>query len=344
MKAKPTADETSTSAEPTHARHSPRIRHIFVPIDFSEASLGALDYALALAGPTGATITLLHVLEPGFVAGAMGSPPDTHGVDHSSDPQIMADRLHTFAQTKIPAPHLGGSLVSTGPAGPTIAEIARQRGADLIVVATHGYSGLTRAFLGSTAEYLVREGPCPVLAARRPVMTSGTHGNRPGREIKSILVPMDLSEPSLHSFAYAEGLARQLNADLTLLHVVPALTVPQGTPMEESQLNLHAAEGAEVKLQEIADHGDGQVSRTATKVVMGEAGEEITRVAGDLGSDLLVVATHGRGGLQRAVLGSTAENILRHAPCPVLVVRRPDTATTSWLTPPLFFPVAPFTP
>ena len=336
------APEQDSGRSVEHRDHTPR--SIFVAIDFSAASFAALDRAVVIARAVGATVTLLHVIEDGATAGSIGYSPDTVVVGDAIDPQAMAERLHGLAQSKIPSECLGQSLVSTGAAGPTIVAIAQQRAADLIVVATRGHSSLARALLGSTADYLVREGLIPVLTVpARPDAADAGEENFTG-QIKQILIPMDLSEPSLKSFVYGVSLARRLNATVMLAHVVPYLTIPRGEPMQESRLNLHAADAAETKLREISRGAIAHDVAISTTIATGEAVEEINRLAVELSSDLLVIATHGTGGVERALLGSTAQKILHHATCPVLVVRRPEPHDTSRLSLPLFFPVAPFTP
>lgn len=342
------ANPSSVAPEPDprrfleHRDHVPR--SIIVAVDFSAASYAALDRAVVIARAVGATVTLLHVIEDGATAGSIGYSPDTVVVGDTIDPQAMAERLHVIAQSKIPSDRLGQSLVSAGPAGPTIAAIAQQRTADLIVVATRGHSSLARALLGSTADYLVREGLIPVLTVPARHDAAGAGAVSFAGPIKQILIPMDLSEPSLKSFAYGVSLARRLNATVMLAHVVPHLTIPRGEPMQESQLNLRAAEAAEMKLTEISRGAIAHDVAISTTIATGEAVEEINRLAVELSSDLIVIATHGTGGVERALLGSTAEKILHHAPCSVLVVRRPEPHDTSRSSPPLFFPVAPFTP
>ena len=205
-----------------------------------------------------------------------------------------------------------------GGAGGSIVEMARERGSSLIVVATHGFTGLQRVMMGSTAEYVLRHSPCPVLVVRRTV--------------------------SRQASAYAATLAERCGARLTLLHVVPPLTSPRRRPVESSRLNATAVAGAKKELAQLAPRPPGRSGRVGVRVVVGSAAGEIVRQAEKLKVDLMVIATHGRGGIGRILLGSTAEEIVRHAPCPVLVVRRAKPIARSWYNPLIFFPVPPVLP
>jgi len=185
---------------------------------------------------------------------------------------------------------------------------------------------------------VVRHSSGPVLTTRR----TGAGTARP--RIKSILAPVDHSTFSRKASDYAATLAVRLGARLTLLHVVPPI-VPSGRrPLEESQLNARAAEGATRELDALARQLARTAPRVATRVATGDAAAEILRVAEESAPDLIVVATHARGGIGRFLLGSTAENIVRHAPCPVLVVRQPKRAKRNGFNPLVYFPVAPVLP
>jgi universal stress protein A len=145
-----------------------RLKKILVPVDFSECSNRALDYALAFAGQCDARLILLHVVEPAaypesymLVATALD--------DLNNDLLRRAERrLAELSRDKIGDRVKCESLVRTGQAYAEIAAAARELEADLIILATHGYTGLKHVLLGSTAERVVRHAPCPVLTVRDP--------------------------------------------------------------------------------------------------------------------------------------------------------------------------------
>lgn len=139
--------------------------------------------------------------------------------------------------------------------------------------------------------------------------------------VKNILVPTDFSELSLDALAYAENIAEMTGAKLTLINVVQpvALPVPLTTLAIE---NDRLIEATDKKLNDLAaEHGITRKMLDRVVVSQGPPWNEILRTARDLKCDLIVIATHGHTGVAHAFLGSTAERVIRHADCPVLVVR-----------------------
>jgi len=143
-----------------------QLKKILVPTDFSACSAKALDYALAFAERSGAGLILLHVVEPAYF-GAYGQdvPPDL--IEFHEDAQKLAgERLEKLSREKIAGRAPVQTVVATGNAREVIVESARSLEADLIIIATHGYTGLRHVLLGSTAERVVRCASCPVLTVR----------------------------------------------------------------------------------------------------------------------------------------------------------------------------------
>lgn len=141
---------------------------ILVAIDFSESSLRALDYALALAEPFGARLILLHVVEPaGYLDNQFGVAP---ALDETNQNLLEEgrERLAQLCQRRISSRVRSENLVRLGRAHSEIPDTAKALAADLIIMATHGFSGLKHALMGSTAERVVRMAPCPVLTVRQP--------------------------------------------------------------------------------------------------------------------------------------------------------------------------------
>ena len=142
----------------------------------------------------------------------------------------------------------------------------------------------------------------------------------PAIALKHLLVPVDFSAHSLHALDFAEKLAKESGGTLTLLHVVEPIPGWEDAPALVSTSQL--AREAEQKLQRLPSerHIDPRlIGRTVVKV--GTPWYEITQTAKDLGRDLIVIATHGYTGWKHVLIGSTAERVVRHASCPVLVVR-----------------------
>src|SRR5262245_54103883 len=173
MKVKPTKNsgevvlEVNRRDEPllTAATTAPfRLKKILVPIDFSDCSKKALQYALPLAKQHQAAITLFYVLPSPSYVGEYG------GIDYASleaDMRASSDKqLATLLVDEGRSEVAAETLVSTGSPAAEIVEAARQICADLIVISTHGRTGLKHVFLGSVTEYVVRHAPCPVLVVR----------------------------------------------------------------------------------------------------------------------------------------------------------------------------------
>ena len=149
------------------AAHAPfRLKKILVPTDFSPCSQKALQYALPFAEEFGAQILLVHVVEPVFVPeNLMMAAPELPELGASLVTEAR-DRLSRVSQQTVPAAIRVETVVRVGQPYREIIETARTEDADLIVIATHGYTGLKHVFLGSTAERVVRHSPCPVLTVR----------------------------------------------------------------------------------------------------------------------------------------------------------------------------------
>jgi nucleotide-binding universal stress UspA family protein len=142
-------------------------------------------------------------------------------------------------------------------------------------------------------------------------------------ELKKVLVPVDFSPCSRKALRYALAFARQFQARLTLLHVLPANYFigsefgPIDFPLPETELR----QGAERELAAVAAREVGAATPVETVVRQGQPVQEIVRFAGEAEIDLVILSTHGRTGLKHVLMGSVAENVVRYAPCPVLVVR-----------------------
>jgi nucleotide-binding universal stress UspA family protein len=142
--------------------------------------------------------------------------------------------------------------------------------------------------------------------------------------VKRILVPVDFSDCSVFALRYAANLARQVDANLMLLHVASSLIAPPEMEYVELDLKKFRAEvekHASARLAALAKKEIAATIHASPLVRHGTPWEEITRMAKDRKADLIVIGTHGHTGLKHMVLGSTAEKVVRHADCPVLVVR-----------------------
>ena len=144
----------------------------------------------------------------------------------------------------------------------------------------------------------------------------------PELQLKHILVPVDFSDCSRKAMNYAASFAKQFNADITLLHVVVSVPLPPQMLVFEAE--TLSAKYHEQAARQLSEWRQEIVSEAAVKanVRPGTAAhQEIINAAHECNCDLIVIGSHGRSGLARMLTGSTAERVVRHAPCPVLVVR-----------------------
>ncbi|MBI3303230.1 MAG: universal stress protein [Deltaproteobacteria bacterium] len=142
-------------------------------------------------------------------------------------------------------------------------------------------------------------------------------------DIRTILVPFDFSEYSEKAFTWALALAEKWRFRLLLLHVVPAPSYPpmlMGTYFNPVDFEASLQADAEARAKEFAVNRGNKTVPIDTQVVIGEPFNDICRVAEQAKADLIVMGSHGRTGLSHVLLGSVAERVVRHAPCPVLVV------------------------
>jgi nucleotide-binding universal stress UspA family protein len=145
-------------------------------------------------------------------------------------------------------------------------------------------------------------------------------------KIRSILLPTDFSECANYALSYATSLARAASAPIICLHVVEPVVPTVGytgltEPLPIADLSEQLEESAERELPKIATCEECSGLNVEEVIAHGDAAAEIVRVAKERNVDLIVISSHGRTGLGRILFGSTAESVVRHAPCPVLVVK-----------------------
>lgn len=291
-------------------------KSLLVPIDFSETSTKALDYAIALAREFGSQIRLLHVVE----LRAVFNSTNPSFADWNRQIMIAAQtRLTNLADEEIDELIPVNSEVQVGRAYKVICEIAREQKSDLIAIGTHGFTGLKTLLLGSTAERVIRHAPCSVLVIRRQTGRNAKNLLKP----KKILVPTDFSEPATHALQFAAALARQYQAEIHLLFVIPVhYGVGEYPLMDYEMLAAEQKETGEKQLAEMSENLVASDITTTTGIRHGRPAVEINDAAADIGCDLIVISTHGRTGWEHVLFGSTTEEVVRHASCPVLVVRK----------------------
>lgn len=288
---------------------------ILVPVDFSAPSDAALAYAKMLAGRFEARLYLLHVADATFLRAVVANPGtrDTGVLNRLDD--LLTDAEHHRFRAFSAVEH------SDVPAD-EIVRYAHIKDIDLIVMGTHGRTGMAHLLLGSVAETVVRTASCPVLTLRgTPASVAAQLG--PTR----ILAPTDFSPPSDRALDYARHMAARCGASVHLLHVLEdtvdtsfgaEVFVPESPEVQAARL-----EEARVKLTHRRGGAAHEQPRASTEVVAGSTTPTIVRYAAENGFDLIVMGTHGRTGFAHLAMGSVAEHVVRTASCPVLSVHYP---------------------
>lgn len=302
------------------SRRGPEIKleHILAPVDFPIASHRGVTFSAAVAARFHARTRLLHVLEPPSLPqwGYAHVP-----IREAKLRREAGEKLRQLAQQcDLCTDLLEESEVRMGTAASEICAAAREHEVDLIVMPAHGPSALRRFFIGSVTQRVARCAPCPVLVVRERTLKT----KQPGFGVKRIIVPTDFSEGSKKAFPYATALARKFGATITLVYVVPthlALSLSQlGEVLEEKRVTEQAREELpRFREAELDPH-----LQVSTMVLTGGPTYGICQTAESEAADLIVMSTHGHTGFQRFMLGSVTEHVLRHAPCPVLVVREKE--------------------
>lgn len=201
-----------------------------------------------------------------------------------------------------------------------ICRVAQKIPANLIVMPTHGRTGLKHVFLDGTAERIIQHSPCPVLVTRGNALQS-KDGSR--FTIKTILAPVDFSNCSREGLRYAIGFANELGAKLILLHAryLGYIYSSEGAAIYDvPALQKAARRNAERHMRQLVRSVNFGRVKFETVLTEGSPVLDICAFAKDHHIDLIVTATHGLTGLQHVLIGSIAERVVRHAPCSVLVL------------------------
>lgn len=294
-----------------------KLRRVLVAIDFSPASREALAFALPLIKEFQAELHLAHVFAADYPLSSMAALPLI--VPEIEVESRVRSHLERVAETEAAVIRRENVHALKGRPFEEIGRLARALRIDLIVTATRGRTGLKHLALGSTAERLVRHAPCPVLV----VHPRGGAVKRRRPSFQKILVPTDFSACADKGLAYARALARKFGARLTLLNSVDLhyySTNPEFILYDLPPLLAASEESARDQMQELVKGTNWDGIAVETILESGHAGEQICRQAEKGGAELIVTSTHGKTGLAHIFIGSTAEYVVRHAPCPVLVV------------------------
>jgi len=281
-----------------------KLRNILFATDFSEASIHALPYVAGIARKLGSSVYLCHIVEPNrLVFSAPEVAPSLYEGMHDQAIAQLAALAHSPEFERIDTK----TVVSEGAIGDALPNVAVEKEIDLIVMGTHGRTGMRRFLLGSAVEAVCRVATCPVLTVGPSLAP------RPAITFRRILFPTDLSDDSSRILPYLRRLAEEYQSEITVLHVMP----------EELVKNPDAARLAEPIRYTLNETFKPELSGLKTEFLIGfgETVETVLRTARAKKADLIAMGIHNAflPGLQ--LRSSTAYRIMAGANCPVLTSR-----------------------
>lgn len=309
------------------------IQNILVPVDFSELSIQAIATAQRLARRSNATVHLVHVHEYYYPVGFMspGAAVPMSMVTFRDDAvQRAGQDLRTLAiKNEISPVHC--YVTEQLPIFNEICNVAKTIKADLIVMPTHGRKGLKHLAIGSTAERVVQHSPCPVFV----VKSQSAKKAEASRGIDTILVPVDFSPCSFEGLNYAIRFADKFAAKILIFNTVYlgyAYTADGFAMYNLSALQDQALKDAEREMAEFVHRALFGSVKFETAVQLGLPVDDICAFAEQKKVDLIITSTHGRTGFSHVMIGSTAEQVVRRATRPILVVPSHPDVRLSQLT------------
>ena len=292
-------------------------KHLLVPLDGSRLAEAALGPAAALAKALGAAVTLVHVLE-------RKAPREVHGERHLTEAAEAAAYLDEVAGRAFEPGTRVERHVHTDEVGDvarSLFEHSGELGPDLIVMCTHGHSGLRDFVVGSIAQRVVALGTTPVLLIR-------PDGEQRPFACRKLLVPLDGAPAHEQGLCVAAGLANACGAALHILAVVPRPATLAGKeaavgkilPGSTAAMLDMAEEDARAYLRRCATLAEGAGTPPECEVARGDPAATIVAAAERAGADLIVLATHGRAGMDAFWSGSVAPKLPGLTAIPLLLV------------------------
>ncbi len=291
-------------------------KRILVATDFSECSRVALDICISASKCMKTKLYILHTIEK--------FPHDYRHLLSSTTHSNMKQKLEEEAMNKIkamlPEELLGSEdivpIIRFGKPLSEVIQFAKEKDVDIIAIGTHGRAGVDRIILGSVAERVVRKAHCPVMVVR----------SRKYIGFKRIIVPIDFSDCSRIALEYAAATARAHRSKLTILHVY------EESFIEPYVRAANTEEEAQEIIRGIEQVNEGKYDEFLKKIDLGGVeydkllrkgipSNEIVETAREQQAQLIVVGTHGRSGIKHMLIGSDAEEVVRNAPCDIVVVK-----------------------
>ena len=294
----------------TDSKGWPGFRSVLCPVDFSECSRHALRSAVAVALRGKAALRVMYVNDPLLVAAASAALHDRHLVERS------ARELKTFINATVPAKTRGRlritSGASIGAAADQILKEVNDRAADLIVLGTHGLTGVDRVLVGSTTLNVLQRTKVPVLAVPDGHKRRGDLAPSP-----PVVAALDLNAGAAAEVDVAARVAQWFGSSLLLLHVISDIAAPEWLTGDLSAHERIRVAQAQQRLERLAVRAQRRVT-TRTRVTCGRVADEIAALAANQDTGLVISALRDRRGWFGARRGSIAYHVLSHAVTPVL--------------------------
>jgi nucleotide-binding universal stress UspA family protein len=295
---------------------SDRIKRILVPLDGSGLAESVLPTVTTMAGCLGAGLVLLHIIEE-------HAPQTIHGEPHLTTTgdaeRYLADVQRRYAGPVTMEQHVHGTEENN--VAQSIASHVGELQADAIALCTHGRSGLRRAVSGSIAQQVLRRAAVPVLLVR--ARTEAPAG------LKRLLVPLSGKPDSETALGMALDIAQSCKAEMNLAVVVPTVNTVTGDLLPAARLTpIATGEALNVEEEQSRSYLGGVVDRLCASgikangaVLRGETIQTLADTAEQMAIDLIVIATHGRSGLDATFTGSVAAGLIGRVTQPVLMIK-----------------------
>jgi nucleotide-binding universal stress UspA family protein len=297
---------------------------ILLATDGSEEAASARGAAVELTEKLGSKLEVVYVGDSVPRIGDMGpvylDPSVEETVQQRLDEESRKLLDEQVKEVEARGGTVAGSHLGTGNQADSIVRLAEELDAGLVIMGSRGHGGIKRALMGSVADGVTRHAHCPVLVVRG----DGREPLFPAR----ILLAIDGSDESREATKTAEGLASGTGSELYVVHAGPTAQLPYTSPyLAENvesyfeQSKKEAREFLESRVEEIRGEVDVTVHANLRP---GDPAKEIVELSDEIDAGLVVIGSRGLGGMQRALMGGVSDTVVRHAHCPVLVVRHEE--------------------
>lgn len=286
---------------------------ILVPTDGSKGAEAAARHGINLATTFGSQIHFLSVVNEGSHSNVL----EDIGIDTGHHQEIFehqaTEAVKSLEELVDEPAVICHTAVEHGTPYKTIQSYVDEHDVDLISMGTHGRTGLDRVLLGSVTERVVRTSDIPVLACQRAPADRSAYDR--------ILIPTDGSEAATAAASHAIAIAEQYDATIHAISVVDTNAFVGPYPMDPEDVLTALKTGCENAVEEIQERCEKRNIDAVTDVIQGTPHHTIQNYIDDEGVELVTMGTHGRTGLERYIIGSLTERVLRTSDVPVLTTR-----------------------